>query len=53
MNADEFYEGFKDALAYLGLAWGQKDLATVHIEGDRLVVSHGAYSATIQLPKPE
>lgn len=53
MDAETFYQEFKDALLYLGLSWGDKALAAVRIEGDKLVFEYGARAAVLQLPKKE
>ena len=33
MNAEDFYEFFKDALKYLGVTWDEKANVTVTISG--------------------
>lgn len=50
MNADEFYEDFKDALKYLGLSWGQKDLAKVWFEGGSFCLTYGGRETRVRLP---
>ena len=50
MNADEFYEDFKDALKYLGLSWGQKDLAQVWLEGGSFCLAYGGRETRVRLP---
>ena len=47
MNADDFYEEFKNSLAFLGLQWGHKELALVSIKGESIVFSYGTKSARI------
>lgn len=53
MNADEFYEDFKDALKYLGLSWGQKDLAQVCFDGGSFCLSYGGRKTLVQLPSAQ
>ena len=47
MNADDFYEEFKNALDFLGLQGGHKELALVSIKGESIVFSYGTKSARI------
>jgi P pilus assembly chaperone PapD len=48
-DADEFYLGFKDALDFLGIAWSDKQLADVYIDGNKIVFEHEGRTATIKL----
>lgn len=32
MNAEQFYQSFKDALSYLGYSWGDKDKVRVWLQ---------------------
>ena len=41
MLASDFYEEFKDALKYLGLKWGEMDLAQVSVINDKFIMSYG------------
>ena len=47
MNADEFYEEFKNSLDFLGLGWADKELALVSIKGESIIFSYGTKSARI------
>jgi hypothetical protein len=47
MNADDFYEEFKNALDYLGLKWGEKAVAKVQLRNDAVVLSWGNREAAI------
>ena len=40
MNADQFYDEFNNCLNYLGLKWGEKELATVSIKDGWVVMSY-------------
>lgn len=50
MNADDFYEDFKDALKYLGLAWGDKHLAQVRLTAGAFCLSYGGRETRMNLP---
>lgn len=49
MNADFFYEEFKAALKFLGLEWGQKELATVTVADGCLVITYKYLSVRIAI----
>jgi hypothetical protein len=49
MNADDFYEYFKDALHYLGVAWGDKADVAVYLDGSKLVFEYCGKTASITL----
>lgn len=55
MNADDFYEQFKDALKFLGPGWSGMDLVQVDIKGDTVNLSFENKTASIkngpQLPR--
>lgn len=53
MNADTFYEFFKDALGYLGCSWGDKELATVWIEGNEIKFAYKGKTASFSIGKAE
>lgn len=41
MNAEEFYNEFKNALKHFGLKWNQMDQMHVGIRDQYIVFSHG------------
>ena len=49
MNAEDFYEHFKDALKYLGLTWGEMDQAVVQIINGKFTVTAAGKSCTLEL----
>ena len=49
MNAEDFYEHFKDALKYLGLSWGEMDQAVVRIIDGKFTVTTAGKSCTLDL----
>jgi hypothetical protein len=51
MNAQEFYEYFKDALTYLDEGFSGMNNVIVCIRGDRIVLMCGDKEASIKLPK--
>ena len=51
MNADMFYEEFKLALSYLDVPWGLKELATIKLDGDNVVISYANKVVTFKVNK--
>lgn len=51
MNAEEFYDAFKDALVFLGVAWGKKEQVQIEIKDDTLIMSYDNRTATLTTPK--
>lgn len=49
MTLEALYQDMKDALDFLGLSWGQKELATVTLARDELVISYGGRACRIQI----
>ena len=49
MNAEDFYAEFKSALKYLGLTWGEMELATCKVEGGIFYVSYANKIASFQV----
>lgn len=49
MTLEALYQDMKDALDFLGLAWGEKELATVTLDRDELVISYGGRSCRVQI----
>ena len=49
MNAENFYEEFKEALKYLGVGWGNKNLIEVKIKKDKLVMKYGGKEVHIKI----
>ncbi len=47
MNGYDFYEEFKNSLAFLGLTWGDKACVKVSTKGDSIIFSYGNKSARI------
>lgn len=50
MNAEEFYEAFKEALDYLGVGFHGKEQAVVAICGNKLTLTAGNRSAALSIP---
>ena len=40
MNAEDFYEEFKQALKFLDVPWGEKELVTVDVRYGRFVMAY-------------
>lgn len=49
MTADTFYESLKEALEYLGVAWGDKALVSVYLLGNSVVYEYCGKTASIVL----
>lgn len=49
MTLDALYQDMKDALAFLGLSWHEKDQPVVTIDGNELVISHGGRSCRVEI----
>ena len=49
MNAEDFYEHFKDALKYLGLSWGEMDQAVVSLVDGKFTMIAKGKSCTLEL----
>jgi len=49
MNADDFYEHFKDALKYLGLDWGELDQAIVSIVDGKFIMTTAGRSCILEI----
>jgi len=49
MTLEALYQDMKDALDFLGLAWGEKDKAEVTLDRDELVISHGGRSCRVKI----
>jgi hypothetical protein len=49
MNAEDFYEHFKDALKYLGLDWSQMDQAVVSLVDGKFTMIAAGKSCTLEL----
>ena len=50
MNAEDFYAEYKAALAFLGVAWADKEQVSMSIQGDFLVFTVPGKEARIRLP---
>lgn len=50
MNAEDFYEEFKNALNFLGLGWSQKHLAKVFIKDGAFWMCYGSRTVSLKLP---
>lgn len=50
VNAETFYENFKDALDYLSVSWGDMDSVTVYLNGNKIVFAYGGKSASMTIP---
>ena len=50
MTAEQFYEAYKAALVYLDVPWGAKELVTMFIAGDCIVLKVPGKEAHITLP---
>ena len=53
MNGEEFYLAFKDALQFLDLKWGQKEMAIVTVVGSVVHVKRGSLGVTIDVSEPK
>jgi len=51
MNAAEFYEYFKDALDFVGPGFSGMEKVIVCMRGEKIVLTHGDFEATIRLPE--
>lgn len=49
MNAEQFYDEFKDMLRFLGPGWSGRELINVQIVNGKFVMSYGAKSVSILL----
>lgn len=50
MNADFFYDKFKDAVNWFGLSWGEKHLIQVRICGNALCFEYGGNEIRMTIP---
>jgi hypothetical protein len=50
MNAEQFYEDFKAALNFLGVAWGDKDAVEVRLDEGQFCLAHCGKEARLSLP---
>ena len=50
MDAETFYENFKNAVAWFGLSWGEKHLIRVRISGNTLCFEHGGVEIRTTIP---
>jgi hypothetical protein len=50
MDADQFYEKFKDAIVWFGLGWNEKHLIRVRISGNQLCFEHGGTEIRMTIP---
>ena len=46
MNAEQFYDEYKNCLNFLGVKWGEKELATVSVKEGWVVISYDGRQAT-------
>ena len=53
MNADDFYEYFKDALKYLGVDWGSMDEVVVDIVDSKFVMTTANKSCILETKDKE
>jgi hypothetical protein len=53
MNAADFYEHFKEALKYFGVAWGEMDQVVVDIVDGKFVMTAANKSCILDVGKPE
>ena len=51
MNVEEFYDKLKNALNFFNLTWGDKELASVYIDGDFFVISYADEEVRFAVPK--
>ena len=49
MNGEEFYAEFKEALRYLGVEWGNKEVVTMKLVPDAIVLHYGHREARIYM----
>lgn len=50
MNAEDFYAEYKAVLVYFGIAWADKAVVSMSIQGDFLVFTVPGREARIRLP---
>ncbi len=50
MNADFFYDKFKEAVNFFGLSWGEKHFILVRVSGDQLCFKHDGTEIRITIP---
>lgn len=50
MTGEDFYEEFKNALASIGLRWGEMDKADVRRVGEYIVLSFCDRTASFRVP---
>lgn len=50
MNAEFFYEKFKDAVNWFGLNWGEKHFIKVRIDGNALCFEHDGTEIRMSIP---
>lgn len=50
MNAELFYEKFKDAVNWFGLSWGEKHFIQVRICGNTLCFEHDGTEIRMTIP---
>lgn len=48
MDAESFYDEFKEALKYLGVSWGSKYLVKVSVENDSIILSYKTKSVMLK-----
>lgn len=48
MNLEDFYSEIKGAIDFLGVEWGTKNLISVRIENDTIILSYGYKSVHIK-----
>lgn len=46
MDAEQFYQSFKDALVFLDVRWGEMDQVNIEIRGSAVVFTCGAKTAS-------
>jgi hypothetical protein len=51
MNAELFYEKYKQALLFLGTKWGYKEKVQVWCDGDQFHMSYDGKEVSIFVPK--
>ena len=53
MNAEQFYQSYKDALDYLGVSWGDKADAAVRLVGNEVRMEYCGREASFRVTADE
>lgn len=51
MNAEQFYERFKEAIKFIGYSWGEKEEIEIFIESEHLCLKSNGTKVSIPVGK--